>query len=699
MGTYGSQIAVDGFAIDVNEVHWEYFSTLDITYSDVQLTPSRAPAWAPIDADTLPVVRPGFNSQALAANDDGSTGMVDIGFEINYFGLIASSLYVNNNGNVTFFQPLGQFTPFGLTTNIGTPIIAPFFADVDTSGAGSPLVTYGQGTVDGHNAFGANWLDVGYFAQHMDNLNRFQLILIERPDRGRGSFDIELNYEQIQWETGDASGGIAGLGGQSANVGFSRGTGLAETFYEFAGSGINGAFLDTNITTGLIHGSRNSLRNGRYIFSVNQGILDELLVASVSPLYIADDCIFNGEVIHDWDPNGFTWDAETHNLEEDPLFIGDYYLSQIAAGQLSDSNCVDAGSDLVENISADPNMYTTRTDSVPDKYDGIDPCSAIVDMGYHRRTFVVPQYSLTVTPINVDGLPEINFSIHPESTDGFYNQYTTVRLTVDSVPAGYQAKWAGTDDDTVADPVNYVTMDSNKEVRITYVPQYHLTVTAVDVEGLPEIEVALDPPGYNGYYNQDTKVKITVTEPPAGYDVLWTGTDDDTVTDPNNYVTMDFDRDVFVTYTLNVTKYYAVICGISNYAGIGSDLLWPAYDAVEFHLTLLDAPNWDTQNVTLLWDSAATKAAIRTAIDNTAARLDDNDVFVFYFSGHGTTSADIDPFDEIDGLDEYLVTYNFQNIRDDELGEWFATLPTENYIVFIDSCFAGGNAQGALTPR
>ena len=43
---------------------------------------------------------------SLAANDDGSTASVGIGFEVNYFGQRYSDLYVNNNGNVTFDAPL-----------------------------------------------------------------------------------------------------------------------------------------------------------------------------------------------------------------------------------------------------------------------------------------------------------------------------------------------------------------------------------------------------------------------------------------------------------------------------------------------------------------------------------------------------------------------------------------------------------------
>jgi hypothetical protein len=75
----------------------------------------------------------GFNSNAMFATDDGSTGLVNIGFTINFFGMNFSQLYVNNNGNVTFDSPLNEYTPFSLTST-GQQIIAPFFADVDTRG-------------------------------------------------------------------------------------------------------------------------------------------------------------------------------------------------------------------------------------------------------------------------------------------------------------------------------------------------------------------------------------------------------------------------------------------------------------------------------------------------------------------------------------------------------------------------------------
>lgn len=212
-----------------------------------------------------------FNTNTLPRNDDGSTGLVPLGFDANFFGVMRNALYVNNNGNVTFDQPLATFTPFDLTST-GRQIIAPFFADVDTRSAGEP-VRYGSGVINGQKVFGVNYLDVDYFPSSVAHTARnfFQVILTDRSDIAMGDFDIEFNYDQIQWETGGASGGNAnGLGGNSARVGYSNGTGAPNTFFELNGSAVNGAFLDGGINA-LISGSLNSNVPGRYIFNARNG--------------------------------------------------------------------------------------------------------------------------------------------------------------------------------------------------------------------------------------------------------------------------------------------------------------------------------------------------------------------------------------------------------------------------------------------
>jgi hypothetical protein len=157
-------------------------------------------------------------------------------------------------------------------------IIAPFYADVDTRFNSNP-VTFGVAEVDGNAAFGVNWVSVNcYYPEWRANtLNSFQLVLIDRSDTGEGNFDIEFNYDQIVWETGQSSatgGNSRCLGGASARVGYTAGTGIEGTHYELPGSGVPGSFLDSGPEeTSLVHNSLNSDVLGRYVFYARSGVV------------------------------------------------------------------------------------------------------------------------------------------------------------------------------------------------------------------------------------------------------------------------------------------------------------------------------------------------------------------------------------------------------------------------------------------
>lgn len=222
-------------------------------------------------AEAGPVVfLPGFAANSLAPNDDGSTGLIALPFSVDFFGTTFNSLYVNNNGNVTFDASLGTFTPFDLTST-GRQIIAPFFADVDTRGTGT--VTYGVDAIDGLTVFAVTWNAVGYYNGHTSPTNTFQLLLTDRSDTGVGNFDITFNYDQILWETGDASGGSGGLGGSSARAGYANGTGLPGTFYELPGAGVSGAYLDNGPPATSLVQNEQDTQLGRYIFSARNGTI------------------------------------------------------------------------------------------------------------------------------------------------------------------------------------------------------------------------------------------------------------------------------------------------------------------------------------------------------------------------------------------------------------------------------------------
>jgi nidogen-like len=212
---------------------------------------------------------PGFTSNLFPANDDNSTGPISLPFPVTLFGTTYNSLFLNNNGNVTFTAPMSAFTPSDLST-VGQAIVAPFWADVDTDFGGQ--VTYGSGSVAGHPAFGVNWNAVSCFATSTAGTDSFQLVLIDRSDVAPGALEIEFNYGSIQWDSGQASGGDSTCrNGTAAVAGYSDGSSAANTF-ELPGSFTDGAFLDGGPDALATH-SANSTVQGRY---------DYLLAASGS---------------------------------------------------------------------------------------------------------------------------------------------------------------------------------------------------------------------------------------------------------------------------------------------------------------------------------------------------------------------------------------------------------------------------------
>ncbi len=202
----------------------------------------------------------GFGSTVMSPNDDGSSSLLPLGFTLPFFGGNYTSFYINNNGNVTFTNPLSSYTPTGPQGST-QPIISPFFADVDTRGAGQVYLRSDPNQVI------VTWNQVGYYGSHVDKLNSFQLVL-----RGpgysipAGEGSIGFFYKNMQWETGDASGGRGGFGGTPAAVGF--GDGLA-----------NGVVLVGSLQNGI----SGVLNNHHIWFYANLVPVGETLATTCSP--------------------------------------------------------------------------------------------------------------------------------------------------------------------------------------------------------------------------------------------------------------------------------------------------------------------------------------------------------------------------------------------------------------------------------
>lgn len=157
----------------------------------------------------------GFGELAMLANDDGSSNALNLPFDINFFGQSFSKFFINNNGNVSFLRALSTFTPAAFPV-AHQPMIAPYWADVDTrtgqvpTDAGSNRVYVASPSAD---TVVVTWHNVGYFPARNEKQNNFQLVLQKTQGAANGSFSAEFRYDQLQWTTGNASGGVNGLGG------------------------------------------------------------------------------------------------------------------------------------------------------------------------------------------------------------------------------------------------------------------------------------------------------------------------------------------------------------------------------------------------------------------------------------------------------------------------------------------------------
>lgn len=195
-------------------------------------------------------------------NDDWSTVSIPVPFPFCFYGQQVNDVFINNNGNVSIANPYATFTASSFPDPNYT-MIAPFWADVDTRGPLSGIVYYQVTST--HMII--QWENVGYFSMHDSLGNTFQLILTDGfdPLLPPGS-NVSFCYQDMQWTTGDASGGSGGFGGTPATVGVNQGNGIDYIqigMYDQTGSSYDGPYGNND---GI-----DALDNQSFIFNVCQG--------------------------------------------------------------------------------------------------------------------------------------------------------------------------------------------------------------------------------------------------------------------------------------------------------------------------------------------------------------------------------------------------------------------------------------------
>jgi hypothetical protein len=132
-------------------------------------------------------------------------------------------------------------------------------------------------------------------------------------------------------------------------------------------------------------------------------------------------------------------------------------------------------------------------------------------------------------------------------------------------------------------------------------------------------------------------------------------------------------------------EFWAVIAGVSDYMEL-NDLDFCHSDAEDLAAEL--GPVWGEDHIQLLTNADATQGNIASAItDWLAPREDDNDVVLFFFSGHGGRNI-LCPYDSlIDSYANDIYTY--------DLNSWLEVLDSPNIIVIIDTCMSGSFVREA----
>ncbi|MFT3717647.1 nidogen-like domain-containing protein [Pseudorhodoferax sp.] len=151
---------------------------------------------------------------ASGRNDDGFMAL-SLGFNFTFFGSTYNSLYLNNNGNLSFGNGISAYVPTG-PTGANSPVISAFFGDVDTRATASGVMHYNLSA----DELVVTWDHVGYYNTQGSPLNSFQIVI--RRDgyalpAGEGL--IGFFYGDMDWERTQTS--------TTAAVGFGDGAGNA----------------------------------------------------------------------------------------------------------------------------------------------------------------------------------------------------------------------------------------------------------------------------------------------------------------------------------------------------------------------------------------------------------------------------------------------------------------------------------------
>lgn len=143
---------------------------------------------------------------------------------------------------------------------------------------------------------------------------------------------------------------------------------------------------------------------------------------------------------------------------------------------------------------------------------------------------------------------------------------------------------------------------------------------------------------------------------------------------------------------------YAILVGIEDYPDPYSDLYYTIDDVDAIYSQLYNNYGFDDtpigrEYIQVLLDSDATLSDIENAFSYVGNSINPQDIFFFYFSGHGHPSS-------IPSL-SYLCPYDISNQRiyGSDLDSYLDSIVCSEQYIIIDSCGSGGMINDAVAPN
>ena len=204
----------------------------------------------------------------------------------------------------------------------------------------------------------------------------------------------------------------------------------------------------------------------------------------------------------------------------------------------------------------------------------------------------------------------------------------------------------------------------------------------------------------------DLNARITVTLPASGTYTIAANTYAGGETG-SYQLTVESAASTATTFTTGGSSdgKYALLVGIDDYPGTGSDLNGPVEDARIIYRALTQRFGFDPANIVVLNDSDATRENIANGVVQHLGQAGPDGVAVFFYSGHGTQiganiglTGRLDPEPRGEG-DEgiYIYGHNAESsvILDEELGFLIESIDAGRALVMVDACFSGEITRAA----